>query len=206
MKRRSFTLLELLIASSLFILLLGSFFSISTLVTTQKKLLQEKGSHIEERALFSLQIKNLLAQATHKSIEQFHKDRAHYFYTPEENVVVFTMNQGPNRDYHFGGEVLLRLFFDKEQEKLFFVLWPNPKKFPHHKNFSTQGKKYLLLSNVSSFSCSFLDKEKKELVWQHIWKKEKEEHPLLLEIKLTHRGDTLTFRYPVGRQGAVITL
>jgi len=99
----------------------------------------------------------------------------------EESLLVIFDN-GIDMDPNFSGEVIGRIYVNKESNTLELIIWPIDGK-KHSKNF----RKEVLLENVSSFTLNFFDPtpdtEEKDPLWATTWE-EKSYFPPMIKIEL----------------------
>lgn len=116
MKKRSISLVELLIALGLLSLLLSTlFFWYRTLTTHHAELNRVKGPVSEERYAF---------QRLQKILPKAEKP----FFQSDNNSLVFMFDRGVTPEPFLSGKVLARLYYEPATQSLKLGIWPDPKK------------------------------------------------------------------------------
>lgn len=137
MRKRAFSLVEMIISLGLFSLLLGTLFfwyhSLSKQKGEQNKL---KGPLMEERYAFQ-RLQHILG-----------KTDPYLFSALDDSSVTFIFDRGPAPTPEFSGPVLGRLYHDPENKWLCLGVWPHPKSGKNEPCETT-----LLLDGVAK--CSF---------------------------------------------------
>jgi type II secretory pathway pseudopilin PulG len=171
-KKRSLTLLEVMIALFLLSALLSGLFFTFRHGAQRGSVAKELKQKVLQLELFQHKMKHLLAQEEGVWIER-HPDVA-----APALFILFTQKADPDADLCTELQGMLYLNAKKE---LCFVVW------------SPQGKGRVetLLSEVDSFSCSLFDPKKGE--WHSQWPQKKEGAPSMANLQLKWNGTDIPF-------------
>jgi type II secretory pathway pseudopilin PulG len=174
-KRRSLTLLEIIIAITLFGFLLTGLFNcfregIKKNITA--KVLKQKVLQLE---LFQQRLKNLFAELdkeTGLSLKEH----------PEASglALLAAYKQTADSDFEMCGVLQSMLFLNKNKE-LCLACWSEKGK----------GRIEILLDKVDSFTCRLFDPT--ERAWAENWPSKKEEKPVMIAIDLKWDGKKMPF-------------
>lgn len=172
MKKRSLTLLEVVIAIFLLGILLSGLFNTfrqGMKSNAQAKEIKQKILHLE---LFQQKLKNLFTYEEGVWIER------HPETTGPALLTTFTQKADP--DVEMCGKLQGMLYLTSKKE-LCLVVW------------SPKGKARVetLLDQVDAFTCQLFDSKKAE--WSAAWPKKREGVPSMLSIDLTWKGDKIPF-------------
>ncbi len=194
--KKSFSLVEALIAMALFALVISSLFALffhNIRIHEQLESIREcseitRRAHARLQGVFSKLIYDI--------------EGRHFFYTPsikqfsnnkEGPSIVFTFDNGLDRVRGFSYDVIAKLYVDQE-DRLSLMIWPNP---VDEKTKPTTVRKEVLLENVESLKIQFwkapnlgitmpLDKTGE---WLDTWEQELKGHPTLVRLTLKFRKD-----------------
>lgn len=213
-KKKPFTLIEVLIATTLTSVMLYMLLSIYS----QCQKIDRQNSQTRQ---LSYEMQMLASKLS--SIIPFtyydHGKPNHYFfftsnepYNPNSQSLVFCFNNGSQYDKPFSSDVIARLYLD-EQRHLALAIWP-------HKASWKEGslpiaKKQILLEEVEELSFEFFATPPKEFssiesLGQGVpdttenliseWKKEYQTTPATVHIHITKNGETKTLSYAIIRR------
>lgn len=218
--KRSFTLLELIIAISLAAILLSTLlFFYSQVYKADQKLFK-----IEETNFHLMLAESRLQDVLPKTVSQKTKKGDFVFFTTKGSPLfkegteslLFIYDNGIDLDKPFSNHVLGRLFVDKEGQ-LTLATWPSPKRWED--NSLPPMKKDVLLTNVDGLSFSFfvppdrgekrpvqageIIKGKEQLepqpkgAWISPWLKEYNTLPALVRVEVKQKDKTTVFATPL---------
>lgn len=192
MKKRTFTLMELLLSLVLFGLLLEAlFFWYRHMNITQEKMETDKWPILTER---------YTKQYLERIFQKIEGPR--YFFTSSTKdsldgpSLVFTFDDGPRNNPLLSNIVLGRLFIDKKHHALCLGIWPHPTK-----KMSEPTQTIILLEGVEHLSFKFYyppdpfqmpvdPKQVGKIVptigWQTTWCSEYKTLPPLVKIQMNH--------------------
>lgn len=196
--KRSFSLVEALVAIALFSLVVGTLFGLfrhNVRISEELNTIKQNSERLR-RTHFRLQY--LFSKLIFKSQD------CHVFYSPSKKAksesdagqsLIFTFDNGTDRENGFSYDVLARLYLD-EEKNLSLAIWPNPKL---KQSQPESIRKEVLLDGVESMSLEFwkgkllktnVPAEKLEK-WLPTWDEEYKELPTLVRMTLkyeTRRG------------------
>lgn len=201
MKKRAFTLLEVLISCSLLTLLMGTlFFSYRQVASPLPKEEEESFWKVREESFVQ------------KRLTRVFKTAETLFST--EKSLVFTFERPPSDNPYLSGTVLGALFHDPQENVLALTLWPDPQT-----HLRTPSETTLLLENVKKATFSFyfpppstyhpVDPQKigdsyPLTGWQDVWKKTYQTLPVMLKICVTYGNDqTVDYIFDLPSQAMV---
>lgn len=211
MRRRAFTLVELLVGAGLLsILLVVLFGSYQQVAKIHDHLRQLRRAGFDMRYT-QYRLADTLAKATLTQAAPYMKDRDYHFFTSDEansllqgRSLVFTFDRGFDLRREFSNLLLARLYVDN-QRQLCLVEWPAPSRC---KEGLTPMKKEVLLEGVEEIRFSFYmppDPESKEVhapdsvsgdkekvpppwnQWSDHWQQNYQDLPPLMKITLIRR-------------------
>lgn len=166
--KRPFTLIELIVALALSV---GLFTFLFTTIQQTRRADQKAQEIIRpikrEYALYQ-QLNRVIPEIEEK------------LYSDKESLV-FTYNNGIDKDPHFCSLVLARLYLDKG--RLILATWPHPRWKDH------TCRVQVLSENVHRFTFKFLDPPN----WTKTRSKEEEELPAMIKFEI----DKKTFSFPI---------
>lgn len=208
-RRRAFVLVEVLIATSLFAVLLVAIFSIFWRTSKLSDAITQKRLRIEQVLLIETKLQNVFNNIIHDE-----ESRSYFYLEPSRQngspSLVFTFDNQFHVDYAYTTTVLGKLHVDNEN--LYLTIWPHfedPKERPQN-----EMRKELLLEKVSDVSLElFASSESKDeknqdkavngprpVQWNTVWPKEYETRPSLIKLAITLKGQsvpiTLWFMLP----------
>jgi hypothetical protein len=217
MKKKSFTLVELIIGFFFFTIVSCCFFGfLLTHSYLEKKvdMLQQK---IERLSQAEFRLKELFNGALFTFSTK--QNPQNYFFTEEKKLkktapaLIFTFDNGVDKVPEFSCDPLGKLFFDEKKKALVFITWPNPAKFPPH-DYAEFFRKEVLLEPIENYTiqfCKVLDSadEKCGVQWVEEWNKGEKKLPLLIKIECDtilfgEGSEHLVFCFPVGPTKAFI--
>lgn len=192
-RRRAFVLVEVLIATSLFAVLLVSIFSIFWRTSKLSDTITQKRLGLEKVLLVETRLQKLFVNTIRE------KEHRPYFYIEPSRQngspsLVFTFDNQFHIDHYYSTTVLGKLYV--ENQNLYLSIWPHPKKPVAPQEM----RKELLLEKVANMSIELFaapqnkeadDKQKEKGVngprpgqWTTVWSKEYETRPALVKITL----------------------
>ncbi len=192
-KRRSFSLIELIIACSLVGCVFAVFASTMWYSIRYEALIEKKTAHFGYLHMQAARLKGVLLQSIYGNDSKF------CFYSQEgeskEEVgtsLVFTFHAGVDPDPDFSNVNVGKLFLDREKN-LVFASWPDPKLY---EKSPPPLRKEILFHNVASCTMRFFSykppvepgkvaNQEEKGVWLTEWKKEYKAQPQLVEVLLT---------------------
>lgn len=192
MKRRSFSLVECLIALSLLTIMLTGFSALFWQYSTFETTMQDKMKRYSSLQMRISRLQDLLARAVYDFGGKYS------FYTVQHESkyekgtsLVFTFDAGVDIDPTFSNVNIGKLFLDTEGN-LEFAYWPDPSLFPTDTPLM---KKERLFTNVTSFSMRFFSckvappstettKKPPQGIWLDAWDVAYNVQPQLIEITL----------------------
>lgn len=202
MKKRSFTLLEVLISFSLLTVLMSTLFYFYWKAALDKKELDHIFSLKFEERTCAIRLKKFLAVGDPL-----------FFSDGKEVVGIF--NNGIDNDPLLSQEVLGKLHVDKNINSLCLTLWPHPKT-----ELTSPSKTYTLLPKVKALSFEFyttpesliidpewVGEDKPPVGWVKSWKKSYAQLPDAMKLLVQRSDDKeVTFVYPFGTKRKPILL
>lgn len=193
--KKSFSLIEMLIAMALFALVMGSLFALFL-----------HNIHIHDE-LESLQAKSEVIRRAHARLTGvFSKliykiEGRHLFYTPaqasskltqskEGASLVFTFDNGLDRARGFSYDVIAKLYVDQEN-RLALMIWPNP---IDEKKKPTEVRNEILLENIESMKMQFWKAPNLGVIvpvdktgeWLDTWEEDFKGRPTLMKVTLKY--------------------
>src|ERR1700733_12934608 len=114
MKKRAFTLIEVVVSLTLLSLLLGTLFFYYRSLSTQKKGMSDHLWALKEETFCEMRLRPLFSSCNS-------------LFTAENSHLVFTCERKAEQDPLLSGKVLARLFWDQGSETLCITFWPDPK-------------------------------------------------------------------------------
>lgn len=168
-KKTAFTLLETLISFVIMSTLVLVLFQFYSQLAKTKLVVKEKKDTILAQAHFVANLEKKLSFLKEPVKSSSDKQMANPLYT-EGDVLTFHYDKLNDEDPAFRGMLSseLRLL----QNKIILTTWPSEK--------PSLAKTEVLLHNISSFSLSFFDADKKE--WKTSWPKEATKLPIMVKI------------------------
>lgn len=177
MKRRCFTLVEVLIAISLLsILLFALLSSYSQLKMIDTAIGKETVKDFEMRQLESrLEAAILQVLKAEDNKNFFYTEYPHYSNSPS---LVFSYDAESRLDPRFSGPVLGRLFVDREGN-LLLATWPSPKRYSQQ---PIPMQVEVLATGIQSVAFSFFTPEQNQ--WSSDWQKNTGTVPPLMKLHI----------------------
>lgn len=171
-KKRSLTLLEVIIAIFLLGILLTGLFNTFRQGIKKNISTREIKQTVLQLELFQQKLKNLFSQENGVWMERHPQASGTALFTD------FEQKADPN--FEMCGDLLGMLFLNAKKE-LCFVSW------------SEKGKERMetLLDKVTSFKCRLFDPKKGE--WNNTWPQKREGSPAMVAIDLTWNGKEIPF-------------
>ena len=171
-KKRSFTLLEVVIAILLLGFLLTGLFNVFQQGLKKSLSARELKQKVLQLELFQQKIKNVFAAADGVWTEE-HPDAVGY-------SLCIDLKEKIDPDFEMRGKLQGMLFLNAKKE-VCFVSW------------TKKGKSRIetLLDGVDSFSCRLFDPKKAQ--WNTIWPQKKEEGAVMAAIDLVWNGSNIPF-------------
>ncbi|MCH9626856.1 MAG: hypothetical protein S4CHLAM2_04870 [Chlamydiales bacterium] len=186
LRRRAVSLIEVLIAMTLLMLLLGSLFSWYHHLTGRKGELEKcKRAHLEEYYVW-------------QRLEQILPKAQAPFYA-EDDALVFRFDRGLHSDPLLSETVLGKIYFDSRLQTLCLGIWPDPKQ----EEVRTPCQTFTLVDNVDSFKFALysppdpfpkpvdpeqIGKPRPIPTWQNTWLAEYETLPALVCLVIEREG------------------
>lgn len=205
MKRKFFTLFELLLSLMLLAILLTTLFGWYRHISFGKKKINEKEMAAMEERYFDKQLQKILPKANLKPC----------FFTDKDGSLIFTFDNGVQSNPALSGTVLGRLFLDATTHTVCLGIWPS-----NGDDEPFQIRK--LLSNVESMRFSFywpvdpfalavdpskVGKPEPNPGWPQSWEKEFGELPPMMKIVLEHpkeRFQEFVFDLPQSKKSRIL--
>lgn len=182
--KKSFTIIELLVALSLFVAVVIPLFSIFFTVTKSEKALLQARAITDELFLFQVRMQTLFFHF--KEDDHAHKKKIKLFTVQHRVPILYCVynNRAEDFDADFRHHVVAALTL--EEGKLVLLHWPFPEK---KTEMPKKMRKEVLLQGVESVSYTFLGTpfgNAKELNWQRlpVWEKEYTELPTIVSIRV----------------------
>ncbi len=199
MKKKSFTLIEVLISLGLLTLLLSTLFYWYFSLSTQQKELQ------------LLQIPLQEEEALYRRLNQILPTIQHCCYLRDPQHLVFFFDRGVCDEPLLAGTPLGCLYSIPKENKLYLTLWPKPDTEVLHRE---PQETYLLLENISQVAFSFyyplqadrltVDPEKirdplpREGVWQEEWPLDYKKLPAFIKMKFEREARAVEWIFDLG--------
>lgn len=203
-RRHSFILIEVIIAISLFAILLSVLFGIfSSYIKTDQAITKARGRY-EKLLLAQVKLQRVFAHTDFT-------DRDHnYFYLDADGSLVFTYDNSYEIATQFPNTVLAKLYVEDEN-KLQLAIWEHSE--DHYETVPERFRKDFILDNVSDiefefFKAPFIQKDKAKKTkteadpdiaqgrWVSTWEKKLKSAPTLLKITLKPEQTTFWFVLP----------
>lgn len=199
MKKRPFSLIEVLVSFSLISLLIssltGAYFLMQSFNTSQERELQKA---MKESFLHQKLLKTFINIQKYPSPEE-HKNIGGLFPSElEGGSLVFLFDTGPDpKSHYFSNRVLARLYVD-EKKQLILSYWPDPSAFTPEESQSNY-RKEILFAGASHLSFDFyrppvvnsdiiIDLNEGLEGWQKEWNFEDLDLPAMIKIRLKLEG------------------
>jgi len=185
--KKAFTLVEIIIALSLFTMVMASVFNIFLCLSRSEKALLASQEKTEKLIFFQMRMRTLFSQLAKKKSKEF------FFFTLPEGPpsLVFAFEKRADRDTPFVDKVIVRLLVDGDA--LVLLSWPLPPK----KELPKKMRKEVLLENVQAVKYSFFGKAqdqegKRTSHWEEVptWKKDAPAYPLRICLQVTFLDET----------------
>lgn len=186
LKKRPFSLIEVVICIALFTLLLNSLFGWYRHLNDKKRVLEKENSHLVEKRYFLQRLNNIIPCAT-----------TPFFY---EDGLVFKFDRGLHENPALSNIILCKIYRDTKSNTLFISIWPDPeKKFSHEPN-----QIFPLLDNVTELEFSYyfppnpfkkgvdpehVGKNIPKEGWQKTWLYDYGVLPAIVQMNFTHCGE-----------------
>ncbi|MBS0623838.1 MAG: DUF1494 domain-containing protein [Verrucomicrobia bacterium] len=203
MKKRSMTLLELLISLGLFSILLTSLLFWYSHLAKQKTAFSQLFPPLLQEHYAYLRIE--------KSLDHIVTANQTIFFSAQEpdgsKSLIFSFDHGVQADPAFAGSVLAKLYWDSQQQTLQLTLWPCPKEDLKIPSIS---KTYLILDHITGFDIAFfaakipsilpvspqhIGQEMPPFGWQPTWQQAYQQTSALLRIDLQRHQDSLQWTF-----------
>ena len=196
LQKRTFLLLEILVALSLMATLLSVLFSFLVQSMKVESKMDKARVALLERQSLQIRIQDVLTSLTSGGraaplyTQKFPKD--------EYSSLVALFDNGIDPEPTFSGAVIGRIYVD-ENHDLCLAYWPSESEEKEH-----IWRKETLFSNVSDLQFSFLNPDEKEhfqhtarpkVLWDRSWAKAKKEPPSMVRIVLKQNAATLEFAF-----------
>lgn len=198
MKRKSFTLIEVVIGMTLFTTLLTVLLSVLCRSSYTSHALSKKRETLEKLVYARARIQRLLRSAAHTN-KQYH-----CFFTKESSssdrgeCLIFSFDNGVQREIRYALYCLARLHVDA-QHNLAITCWPTPRANPM-RHVPKDRRKEVILPGVGSMKMAFFwGIQKKNTTasgrpapfkkWVEQWNKEYEILPNLVRLTLTPKKE-----------------
>lgn len=195
LKRRCFTLLEVLISLALTTLLLS--------ILLAAYFQAEKASAEGERMRAGLWPRRMLAErlnALFSTLEKPDTKQKVFFYSSQDNSsLLFTYNNGVSLSPSFSGEVLSELFLNKKGE-ITLLTWPARSTW--NEEMPPNPKREVLLKDVEDLNFEFFQvgTDKETAQWVYSWDKAKNALPGMVRIRFkkskNQEDETITLLIP----------
>lgn len=183
MRKRSLSLIEMVISLGLLTLLLSSLFYWYQALTKQKHTFQKLKEPIVEERYARQRLSSILAEA-----------ELPLFSSVKGDNFVFIFDRGVTSQIDLAGKVLARLFFDPKREALYLSVWPHPESGKQHPCQTTCILDHVLTCTFSFYSppdpFKIVNPEqvghsRPHAGWQKEWKDDYHTLPALIKIKIT---------------------
>lgn len=213
--KRLFTILEVLIATSLSAVILTTLM----FFYRQVDLLNRKVDKLEQKAFMMSYVQSRLNQTIAKSIASSNSNNSDYFFftsqASNESIkertpsLLFTYDNGVQLDKPFSNTVLGRLYIDN-YNALRLSTWPSPKRWSEFN--SPPIKNEILMENIKSLTFAFYVSPEKDVSpflpkskaskgdpdlpiepkdhWHTDWKQEYRQLPAIIKLTIVPIGDT----------------
>jgi type II secretory pathway pseudopilin PulG len=203
-RRHSFILIEVIIAISLFAILLSVLFGIfSSYIKTDQAITKARGSY-EKRLLAQVKLQRIFAHT------EFSDRDHHYFYLDDDGSLVFTYDNKYEIATQFPNTVLAKLYVDPKN-RLNLAIWEHSE--DTYEEIPERFRKDFILDNVEDiefefFKAPLVQKEKGKKTnteedpnviqgkWVTEWEKKLKCAPTLLKITLKPDDTTFWFVLP----------
>jgi hypothetical protein len=183
MKKRFFTLIEILIA----LFLIGTILTTLFRFFSSTSILEKKLKEVKEDIFFknNLQVKfdTLFSKIFHKNFS-----KTSYFYTDEKNHLHFVFDNGIDPNPKFSSHIKATLFLNKNNELIL-------KTMPFKKNPKIY-REEILIKNVKSLNFEFFSKKDFSFSTTTTWPKKKLTLPAALKITI-NKNLSFAFFLPV---------
>ncbi len=190
-RRRSFVLIEVLIATSLFVLMLVAIFGIFWRTTKTNESINRLRRANEQMLVAEAKLQTLFSNVT---LVQTYKP---YFYTDSPTSLVATIDNTMQTIPAFSGIVISKLYLDEDE--LILATFPH---ITEEKSLPEIMEKETLLSGVSDFKMEFFlapssqadpsdeeaPKKPPECTWTDDWLAEYETPPTLVKLTITKKN------------------
>lgn len=187
MRKKAFTLIEVLVSSLLLTLLLG------TLFFSYRTLSKEKRNHIFlEEKYFEKKMTAIFDKVSTP------------FFTTEKSEVVFTYDRGPHLNPLLSGKVLAKLYLDRNG-LLCLCIWPHPETEKQEPS-----ETIVLLDHVDQLTLSFyypprepkntvdpkeVGKDRAPKGWNGSWSQKYDDIPLFAQMIIRQGKEEKEFRF-----------
>ncbi|MFN0065001.1 MAG: DUF1494 domain-containing protein [Chlamydiales bacterium] len=141
--KRTFTLLETLIALALCTFLFSTLFGLQYHTQKQRDVAKKILVPIKQERYAEQRLNNILPKATLEGT-------LHGLFCSNKNSLVFTFDKGPDQDPLLANVVLARLYLDEVTHSLVLAIWPHKEDHP-----LTPVQTFVLLDDVSSLEMRF---------------------------------------------------
>lgn len=206
MKRRPFTLIEVLVATALLGMLLSFLFALYGQLQKQQRELAERGAV----AFTKRHVRARLGDAFQHVL--FHHSTHPFFYVEEPDQeshfssLVFLYDGGVDRLPHFADALLGRLMLNERRE-LCLLSWPYVSAPP----LDYRMKKEVLLEEVEALAFRFYRPPltypiDDQAGWKNHWSLDEKELPALLEVEITWKKKLYVYRWILPHSGHHHTL
>lgn len=199
-QKRLFTLLEVLISLTLTTIILGvllsAYFQAQSLSRDGEKLQRE----LQPKRALAARLEDIFFNLEAPKLNE------QFFFTPVEDELLFSYNNGANLDPVFSGEVLGRLFLD-DKGHLVMLTWPPRKLWPE--GGFPSFRREVLLENVEAVQFQFFATAKDTLTarWVESWTRESQDLPGIIQLTITLKGSSSeTFSFFVPQKIGVVKL
>lgn len=196
MKRKSFSLVELIVAMTLIAVVFAGFSTLFFHFARYESSLEAKTKKFSDLRMNAASLQRILSRAI------FGQDSKYCFYTEESQSkqekgtsLVFTFHRGVDHEPDFSNVNIARLFLNNEGA-LILASWPDPKRF---KVEPRPMRKEVIFTDVSSLAMRFYSFKEpakhittnnpQPNVWLDSWEKAYKAQPQLVEISLTFNNN-----------------
>ncbi len=201
LRKRTFLLLEILVALSLMATLISVLFSFLVQSMKMESKMEKTRIALMERQNLQIRMQDLLTSLTSGG-------RSSPLYTQkfpkeEHTSLVALFDNGIDPEPDFSGAVVGRVYID-ENHDLCLTYWPSENAFSEPTEKSRSWRKEILFSNVSDLQLSFLSPDEKEhfqhtarpkVLWDRAWSKAKTEPPSMVRVVLKQNDSRLEFAF-----------
>lgn len=220
-KRRHFTLIEMLISMALTALILSSLMFFYREITYMNALYDQDQQESFRRRFLENRLSDILPKAVYEKNEKkdfifFSQPDFHNTFKNNSPSLIFTFDNGVDRDKNFSNHVLGRIYLDPEGN-LTLGMWPSPSRWEEGE--TPPMKKEILMQDVKNLSFRFFIPQEREqspvannnknqkvepaprLSWVDKWQQNYQQLPAIVEVNITYmqgkKERKLTYAYPL---------